>query len=106
MMLKILVTDKEGPMHSRSSALATVVVLSVVLLLAPAAQSADLTWTPYDRPAKYGTVVDKEVPIMMRYGVVLYADISLHAAPGKYTVLITLTRYSKTIDGDKSDSLI
>ena len=41
-MLKILVTDKEGPMYSRSSALAAVVVLIVVLLLAPAAQSAEV----------------------------------------------------------------
>src|SRR5437763_4830312 len=105
-MLKILVTDKEGPMHSRSSALATVVVLSVVLLLAPAAQSADLTWTPYDRPAQYATVVDKEVPIMMRDGVVLNADISRPDAPGQYPVLITMTPYSKAIAGEAPGYLI
>ena len=93
-------------MYSRSSALAAVVLLIVVLLLAPAAQSADLKWTPYDRPAQYATVVDKEVPIMMRDGVVLYADVSRPDAPGQYPVLITMTPYSKAIAGEAPGYLI
>ncbi len=93
-------------MYSRSSALAAVVLLIVVLLLAPAAQSADLKWTPYDRPAQYATVVDKEVPIMMRDGVVLYADVSRPDAPGRYPVLITMTPYSKAIAGEAPGYLI
>src|SRR3954451_24002861 len=71
------------------------VLTAAVLALAsvPAAQAA--TWTPYDRPAQYGTVTDKDVPITMRDGTVLKANVTRPDKPGRYPVLITQTPYGK-----------
>src|SRR4051794_7543932 len=52
-------------------------------------------WTTYDRPAQYGEVVDKDVPITMSDGVVLRADVHRPDQPGRYPVLITQTPYNK-----------
>ena len=68
--------------ESRPYALTVILLLAVALLSTSVAHTADLHWTPYDRPAQYSIVVDKEVPIMMRDGVVLYSDVSRPNAPG------------------------
>src|SRR5258706_12295950 len=92
-------------MSCRPSLFMTVVLL-VVLLVASPSYSADPKWTAYDRPAQYAIVVDKEVPIMMRDGVVLYSDVSRPDAPGRFPVLITMTPYSKAIAGEAPSYLV
>jgi putative CocE/NonD family hydrolase len=60
-----------------------------------AAASAEEGWTPYTRPAQYGTVTDKDVPIVMRDGTVLRANVTRPDRPGRYPVLVTQTPYGK-----------
>ncbi|PYM12522.1 MAG: peptidase S15 [Candidatus Rokuibacteriota bacterium] len=92
--------------ESRPYALTVILLLAVALLSTSVAHTADLQWTPYDRPAQYSIVVDKEVPIMMRDGVVLYSDVSRPNAPGRFPVLVTMTPYSKAIAGEAPSYLI
>lgn len=61
---------------------------------APAAHAAK-AWTAYDRPAQFKVVTDKDVPIVMRDGTVLYANVQRPDKPGRYPVLITQTPYGK-----------
>ena len=63
--------------------------------LAASPSRAVKTWTPYDRPAQYGVVVEKDVRIPMRDGVVLVADVYRPDAPGRFPVLVTQTPYNK-----------
>jgi putative CocE/NonD family hydrolase len=70
--------------------------LAAALVLAPStAFAAHEKWTPYDRPAQYGEVVDKDVPITMSDGTVLRADVHRPDAAGRFPVLITQTPYNK-----------
>ena len=55
--------------------------LFAILLLATEA-TADKLWTPYDRPEQYSVVTDQDVPIVMRDGVTLYADVRRGNRPG------------------------
>lgn len=73
---------------------------AVALACAPQAQAAAPDLTP--RPADYPKVaVDKDVPITMRDGVRLYADVRRPAgedgkpAPGRFPVVLTQTPYNK-----------
>ena len=66
-----------------------------LLLAAPAAHAAADGWTPYDRPADYGTVTDSDVQIVMRDGTVLVADVTRPDKPGSYPVIVTQTPYNK-----------
>src|SRR3954469_1281308 len=70
---------------------------SIAALAAPGAASADDggAWAPYTRPAQYSTVTDKDVPIIMRDGTVLKANVTRPDAPGRFPVLITQTPYGK-----------
>ncbi|HEU4657860.1 MAG TPA: CocE/NonD family hydrolase, partial [Capillimicrobium sp.] len=68
--------------------------LLLSLLVAPAAAGA-AAWAPYDRPAQYGAVTDDDVPIAMRDGVVLRADVQRPDAPGRYPVVVIQTPYNK-----------
>jgi uncharacterized protein len=61
----------------------------------PATAHAD--WTSYDRPAQYGTVTDKDVPITMSDGVHLYADVIRPDKPGRYPVMLEQTPYNKNL---------
>jgi putative CocE/NonD family hydrolase len=61
---------------------------------APGAANAD-GWTPYTRPAQFGTVTDKDVPITTRDGTVLRANVTRPDVPGRYPVLVTQTPYGK-----------
>ena len=79
--------------------------LFAILLLATEA-TADKLWTPYDRPAQYSVVTDQDVPIVMRDGVTLYADVRRPDAPGRFPVLVTITPYNKLIAGETPTSLV
>jgi hypothetical protein len=72
---------------------ALLAALTVAAVATPAAHAAG--WTSYDRPAQYGTTTDKDVPITMRDGTVLKANVIRPATPGRYPVLITQTPYGK-----------
>jgi putative CocE/NonD family hydrolase len=96
-----------GPGRSRLAALAALIAVPV---LAPAAAHAG-GWTPYDRPAQYGTVTVKDVPITMRDGTVLRANVTKPDVPGRYPVLVTQTPYGKdgaviTALGGQTDPLV
>jgi len=67
---------------------------SLLALLVPSTALAD-GWTPYDRPATNGMVTDKDVPITMRDGIILSADVYRPDKPGRYPVIITQTPYNK-----------
>jgi hypothetical protein len=64
------------------------VTLSLVLLLAAVVQF------PGARPPANDVRIDNHVPVPMRDGVTLYADIYRPAAEGKYPVLVSRTPYS------------
>jgi uncharacterized protein len=79
---------------------ATVLATSLALLLPAAVASADGgggTWTPYTRAATYTSVTDRDVPITMRDGTVLRANVERPDAPGRFPVLITQTPYGKDV---------
>jgi putative CocE/NonD family hydrolase len=46
-------------------------------------------------PAQYSVSLDRGVPIPMRDGTILYADIFKPAAPGKYPVILVRTAYDR-----------
>src|SRR3954447_12736460 len=73
-----------------------VVLVCLLASLLPATAGAAERWTPYDRPAQYAEVVDKDVPITMSDGTVLRADVHRPDAPGRFPVLLTQTPYNKT----------
>jgi hypothetical protein len=77
-----------------AGALATVMVCGLLGAGAGVAHAQD-TWTPYTRPAQYGTVTEKDVPITMRDGTVLRANVTRPDQPGRYPVLVTQTPYGK-----------
>ena len=78
-------------MRILSVTMGALVALLVLATAAPAAQK----WTPYDRPATNGMVTDKDVPITMRDGIILSANVYRPDKPGRYPVLITQTPYNK-----------
>src|SRR5207253_10528828 len=61
-----------------------------------AATAPSSAWTTYDRPAQYGVVVDKHVPVRMSDGVVLNAVVRRPDAPGRFPVIGTITPYNGT----------
>jgi uncharacterized protein len=67
----------------------------LIALLVPSVAGAAERWTPYDRPAQFGEVVDKDVPVTMSDGTVLRADVHRPDAPGRFPVLLTQTPYNK-----------
>jgi putative CocE/NonD family hydrolase len=89
-----------GPVRRTVAALAAACIatafgIGVVAGPAAAADGDGGTWTSYTRPAQYGEVTDKDVPITMRDGTVLRANVTRPDAPGKFPVLITQTPYGK-----------
>jgi uncharacterized protein len=70
-----------------------VVALTALALVPSAAGAAG--WTDYERPAQYGTVTVRDVPITMRDGTVLRANVTKPDVPGRYPVLVTQTPYGK-----------
>jgi uncharacterized protein len=81
--------------RSRRAAPAALAALAISIVAgAPAGAHAD-GWTPYDRPAQYGTQTDKDVAITMPDGTVLRADVIRPDQPGRYPVLMTQTPYGK-----------
>jgi len=75
--------------------IAVVAALAVGMLVPAAAHAA--AWTPYDRPAQFATVTDKDVPITMSDGVTLYADVIRPDKPGRYPVMLEQTPYNKNL---------
>src|SRR4051812_46806662 len=69
-------------------------VLTLLSLIVPSTALAE-GWTTYDRPATNGVVTDKDVPITMRDGIILSADVYRPDKPGRYPVIITQTPYNK-----------
>jgi putative CocE/NonD family hydrolase len=69
--------------------------LAVVLAPVGANAGAAYAWTPYDRPAVHGVVVDHDVAVTMPDGVVLRADVARPDAPGRFPVIVTQTPYNK-----------
>lgn len=67
-------------------------------------------WKP--RPATYGVVVEKDVPITMSDGVVLLADIHRPAkadgtpAAGRFPVILTQNPYNKNVAGGGGDYFV
>lgn len=78
-----------------AAALVAAVVVAAVAAVPALADTSSATWTPYTRPAQYGTVTDKDVPIVMRDGTVLRANVERPDQPGRYPVLVTQTPYGK-----------
>jgi putative CocE/NonD family hydrolase len=74
--------------------LAATVAIVAGAVAAPGAAGAD-GWSPYTRPAQFGTVTDKDVTITMRDGTVLRANVTRPDVPGRYPVLVTQTPYGK-----------
>lgn len=52
-------------------------------------------WTVYDRPAQYQVAEDSNVPITMRDGVILRANVYRPDHAGRFPVLLTQTPYGK-----------
>jgi putative CocE/NonD family hydrolase len=75
----------------------------LLCLAAPPAAATAAEWTPYDRPAQYGQVMDRDVPIAMRDGVVLRANVQRPDQAGRYPVLVVQTPYNK--DGTVNSAL-
>jgi putative CocE/NonD family hydrolase len=71
------------------------IAVTLLLLASTGSASAAPRWTPYDRPAQFGEVVDSDVPITMSDGTVLRADVHRPDKPGRYPVLVTQTPYNK-----------
>jgi uncharacterized protein len=67
----------------------------LALLAAPAASAKSKRWTTYDRPATYTVRHEANVPITMRDGVVLRANLDLPDAPGRFPTLVVQTPYNK-----------
>jgi putative CocE/NonD family hydrolase len=67
-------------------------------------------WTAYDRPAENGVVTERDVPITMRDGTVLMANVQRPDAPGRHPVLVTQTAYNKdgvlSLAGDSSNYFV
>ena len=75
----------------------TVVLLALVCVPASAAAkpSGKQHWSEYTRPATYEPVRDANVPIPMRDGTVLRANVDRPSIPGSYPVLVVQTPYNK-----------
>ncbi len=78
-----------------SRVLAGAGVLALVACASAQAKPAAPAWTPYDRPATQQVVTEKDVPITMRDGVVLRANVQHPAATGRWPTLIVQTPYNK-----------
>src|SRR4051794_20467765 len=81
----------------RAAGTALAAACAIAALVAPGAASADDggAWAPYTRPAQYTQVTDRDVPITMRDGTVLRANVTRPDAPGPFPVLVTQTPYGK-----------
>jgi len=78
---------------SRSrAAVVAVIVLFVGGGLGPAVQA--------QAPARFQTVIEKNVPVTMRDGTIQYADVYRPNAPGRFPVLVHRTPYNKDSPGD------
>lgn len=77
----------------RTTLLAIVAVLALLPAAVPAAE--EVAWAPYDRPAEFAVVSETDIPLTMRDGVVLRADVHRPDAPGRFPVILTQTPYSK-----------
>ncbi|MEA2346415.1 MAG: uncharacterized protein QOG62_202 [Thermoleophilaceae bacterium] len=73
------------------------VALAVTALLAASAGPAagKDRWTDYERPATHSVTTDSDVPLKMRDGVVLRADVIRPREPGRYPTLVVQTPYNK-----------
>lgn len=69
-------------------------IAALLALLAPVAQ-AKPRWTDYERPAAFGIDRDQNVPVEMRDGVTLRANVARPAADGRFPVLVIQTPYNK-----------
>ena len=80
-----------------SRAALTAALLAIALLAIPGLAEAKpkQQWTDYDRPATYAVARDANVPIRMRDGVVLRANVDRPSEPGRYPVLVVQTPYNK-----------
>jgi putative CocE/NonD family hydrolase len=78
-----------------AGALATSIIVAGACAAAGPAAASAAEWTPYTRPAEFGTVTVKDVPITMRDGTVLRANVTKPDVPGRYPVLVTQTPYGK-----------
>jgi hypothetical protein len=85
--------SRPRPRRRLLSLLAAVATAAGVAAL-PAAASAS-AWTPYDRPAQYGVATDRNVPITMRDGIVLEANVQRPDRAGRYPVVVVQTPYNK-----------
>src|SRR3954471_8484968 len=74
---------------------AMVAVLASLVAPGGAVAADGGAWAPYTRPAQYAQVTDRDVPITMRDGTVLKANVTRPDAPGRFPVLITQTPYGK-----------
>lgn len=92
-------------------ALAVIAMTIATVGATPAAAQTPVTgWTAYDRPAQNGVITEQDVPITMRDGTVLYANVQRPDAPGRHPVLVTQTAYNKdgalSLAGDGTNYLV
>jgi hypothetical protein len=73
----------------------TIAAVAAVLLARPLPAAAAASWTAYDRPASFSVVSEGDIPLTMRDGIVLRADLLRPDAPGSFPVIITQTPYNK-----------
>jgi predicted acyl esterase len=89
-----------GRSWRKAAALAAMAMATAALPAAAHAATGDGgTWTPYTRAAQYATVTETDVPITVRDGTVLKANITRPDAPGRFPVLLTQTPYGKDAAG-------
>lgn len=79
----------------RGAVLAAGLAAAVLAIVAPASAAAASAWSDYDRPAEFAVTSDPNVPIEMRDGVVLRANVDRPAAAGEFPTLIVQTPYNK-----------
>lgn len=74
---------------------AALAVVAVALAAVAGPAYGQARWTDYDRPPEHEIVLERDVKITMRDGVVLSADVRRPAAPGRWPVILMQTPYNK-----------
>ena len=80
-------------LRGKSTALTGAAIALLAVLLAPTAAQAG--WTRYQRPAKFETVNEDNLPVEMRDGVVLRVNVERPAGGGRHPAILIQTPYNK-----------
>lgn len=86
-------------MPDRARAIAIAIVVAAAVGASGPAGASAAEWTAYERPAEYSVATDRDIPVTMRDGTVLRADVYRPDAPGRFPVIVTQTPYNKLVLG-------